>query len=47
MYQPAVFASGEDSVSPTVKNLKKVADVLGCTVDELIAGENNAGKGEE
>lgn len=35
------------SVSPTVKNRKKVADVLGCTVDELIAGENNAGKGEE
>lgn len=25
------------SVSPTVKNLKKVADILGCTVDELIA----------
>ena len=29
------------SVSPTVKNLKKVADVLGCTVDELIAGEES------
>lgn len=25
------------NVSPTVKNVKKVADVLGCTVDELIA----------
>lgn len=24
------------SVSPTVKNIKKVADVLGCTVDSLI-----------
>ena len=35
------------SVSPTVKNLKKVAYVLGRTVDELIAGENNAGKGQE
>ena len=24
------------SVSPTVKSIKKVADILGCTVDELI-----------
>lgn len=24
-------------VSPTVKNLKKVADILECTVDELIS----------
>lgn len=24
------------SVSPTVKNIKKVADVLGCSVDELL-----------
>ena len=24
------------NVSPTVKNIKKVADVLGCSVDELL-----------
>ena len=27
------------SVSPTVKNIKKVANVLGCTVDELLDDE--------
>lgn len=27
------------SVSPTVKNIKKVADILECTVDELLATE--------
>lgn len=26
-----------NSVSPTVKNIKKVADILKCTVDELIS----------
>lgn len=25
-----------NTVSPTVKNLSKVADVLGCTVDDLL-----------
>lgn len=27
------------SVSPTVKSIKKVSDILDCTVDELISGE--------
>lgn len=27
------------SVSPTVKNIKKVADILECTVDELLVTE--------
>lgn len=26
----------ESNVSPTVKNLKKVADILGCTLDDLL-----------
>lgn len=34
------------SVSPTVKNLKKVADILGCTVDELISTTDDSGSEE-
>jgi hypothetical protein len=29
-----------NSVSPSVKNLKKVADILGCTTDDLLTTEN-------
>ena len=32
------------SVSPTVKNIKKVADILGCTVDELITEKKSKRK---
>lgn len=32
-------------VSPTVKNIKKVADILGCTVDELLV-EDEGDKNE-
>ena len=37
-----------NSVSPTVKNIKKVADILKCTVDELISATDETGseKGE-
>lgn len=28
-----------NSVSPTARSLKKVADVLGCTVDDLLSDE--------
>ena len=31
-----------DSVSPSVNNLKKVADILGTTVDELIKDQEGA-----
>ena len=27
----------KNGISPTVKNIKKVADILECTVDELIS----------
>ena len=33
-----------NSVSPTVKNIKKVADILKCTVDELISGSEKWGE---
>lgn len=32
-----------NSVSPTVKNIKKVADILKCTVDELISATDETG----
>lgn len=32
------------SVSPTVKSIKKVADILGCTVDELITEKKSKRK---
>lgn len=30
------------NVSPTVKHIKKVADILDCTIDELITGKEEA-----
>lgn len=35
-----------NSVSPTVKNIKKVADILKCTVDELISATDETGSEE-
>ena len=35
-----------NSVSPTVKNIKKVADILKCTVDELISATDETGSKE-
>ena len=40
MYRRAVFAN------PTVKNIKKVADILKCTVDELISATDETGSKE-
>lgn len=35
-----------NGVSPTVKNIKKVADILKCTVDELISATDETGSEE-
>ncbi len=36
-----------NTVSPTIKNIAKVAEVLDCTIDELINGEKAAGQEKE
>lgn len=45
MYRRAVFANGKQCES-TVKNIKKVADILKCTVDELISATDETGSEE-
>lgn len=36
-----------NGVSPTVRNIKRVANILGCTVDDLLVGCDNSESEDE